>query len=136
MNTADWVNVLARINTHDAMNIDHLLCGYDERYDPSGQPLFPVALPPTWHEVAFKEADAVTVAAVVSRGTDNKAGIALHLAALAMEKNVQIVVFTDDDYAGLERFGFRVERVDLPSGEGHSGTFAQLKAFWNVEVFI
>ena len=72
----------------------------------------------------------------VSTPIDDPADLAMKLATLAVEKDVEIVVLSHLDYCGLERFGFRVERVAGASEAAREACEAEVKWFWGLGVVL
>jgi hypothetical protein len=64
------------------------------------------------------------------------AALALRLAAAAVERQVLPVILTTLDRSGLERFGFRTERVTGKAEADRLACEAELARFWNLAIII
>lgn len=62
--------------------------------------------------------------------------IAMQLASFAAERGAEVVILSDLPYAGLERFGFRVERVCGTTEEEREACAEQLREFWGMEIVL
>ena len=84
----------------------------------------------------FREADMVAIGVRVSPPPPDPAGLAVQLATFALERNVEVIVLSHLDYSGLERFGFRTERISGGSEAARIACEKQVAGFWNLEVII
>lgn len=134
--TAQIEAMLRRLTTAAAENIDDLVTPFDGRHNPVGRPVFPEAVLPTFRETSFKKADAVFIGVRVDAPRENLADMALELGALAIENDAEIVVLSSLDYSGLERFGFRSERITGATPEAREACLEQLRCFWGLELII
>lgn len=136
MNHDRWSAVIARITPMRADPIDDLAGPFDARHRPEGQPIFPTHLPPLMPTTAFKKAATACIAVRITHARDDITDVAAHLSALALEKDAEIVVLNHLPYCGLERFGFRCERVTGADDAAKAACEAQILRFWNVEIVI
>jgi hypothetical protein len=90
----------------------------------------PAALP----QLKFARNDAIAVAVMVTSPIDHPADVALRLGSLAIEQDVEVIVFCTLDYSGLERFGFRTEKVAGETETQRDACLDQLRQFWNIEL--
>jgi chorismate synthase len=60
----------------------------------------------------------------------------VRLSAFAIERDVEVVVLSHADYSGLERFGFRTERISGSSQAARHACERQVAGFWRLEVII
>jgi hypothetical protein len=60
----------------------------------------------------------------------------LRVAAFAIERNVEIVVLSETDYSGFERFGFRIERISGHCAETRAACEDQIRRFWNLDLVL
>jgi hypothetical protein len=136
MDLKQWSAILSRIGPHDADDLDELLTRFDPRQSALGRDVFPLPEAVLMPKAALKQADAVCVG-VRATGTGASASDrAMFLAAFAIEQDVQIVVMSEDDRSGLERFGFRVERLSGGSPEARAACEAQIRRFWNLDIVL
>jgi len=139
--TQDWVNMIVRGSVACPEDIDDLLA-----------PTNPLAQKKSGH-VIFQNSIEQTLArdpAEVTRPTitvvldDAKARIpdaksanmAMRYAALAVEKECELVVLTHQNNSGFERFGFRVERIAGRTKTQRQACVDQLLQFWGAEIVI
>ncbi len=129
----DYWTILTRIAPHRADDIDDLTALFDPAPVPPGRDVFPAigALP--LPEPRFKREDAICVGFRVTGEGPDAAERAMRLAALALERDVEIVILSEDGQAGLERFGFRVERVPGPDAGAHGVWMEQVRRFWGLD---
>lgn len=133
----DWNSILPRIGPHDAIDLDDMLSPYDPRPGPAGRDIFPLPEAVLMPEAEMKRADAVCVG-IQARAADATDPVdrAMRLAAFAAERDVQIVVLTDADRSGFERFGFRVERIAGATPEERAACEEQIRRFWNLDLVL
>lgn len=136
MDPKQWNAVVSRIGPHDADDLDALLAPFDRRPG-GGRDLFPTPEAVLMPEAALKRADAVCVG-LRAAATDpaEAADRAMRLAAFAMERDVEIVVLSEADRCGLERFGFRTERIAGDTPEARDACEDQLRRFWNLDLVL
>lgn len=123
-----------KLTQHEPADLDGLLAPFDARRDPVGRDLPPcqdgAELPP----LPLARADAVVVVIRVSGVLPDPADVAFRLAAFAIEQDVDVVVLSDLDYSGLERFGFRTERIAGVTEAERGACAEQIKRLWGVEL--
>ena len=100
-----------------------------------GKDLFPEGAATAFPGEAEPRNQAALGIRMASSG-DNPADFAMKLAALSVEKDVDVVVLSHLDYCGLERFGFRVERVAGDSDHARSVCEGEVKWFWGLGVVL
>jgi hypothetical protein len=132
----DRLSPVLRLTQSQPEDIDAILCVADSRAGILGQDIAPcdgsVALPP----LSLAEDEMVAVAVTVSSPLENPADVAARLCALSIEQEIEIVVLTSLDYSGLERFGFRTERIAGNTEAEHTACVEELKRFWGIELTI
>ena len=84
----------------------------------------------------FREADAIVIGVRVREPAPDPADLAVRLAAFGLERNAEVVVLSHRDYSGLERFGFRTERISGEDDSARTECEGQVASFWNLEVII
>jgi hypothetical protein len=131
-----WTGPLSRIVPQDADNLDDLTSGFDVRRGLPGRDIFPDIAPALHCEGAFKRPDQVCVGLRVPATLADACDTAMRLASLAAEQDVEIIVFASCDVSGLERFGFRIERVAGAGQESRERCEQQIKRFWNVDLVL
>jgi len=131
-----WSAVIARITKTEADTIDDLAGPLDVRTRPQGRPLFPSGMGPLMPQATFKSATTACIGVRITEARADIADVAAHLAALALEKDAEIVVLNHLPYCGLERFGFRCERVVGANEDERAACEEQIRRFWNIEIVI
>lgn len=133
----DWNSILPRIGPHDAVDLDDMLSPHDPRSGDPGRDIFPIPEAVLMPETEMKRSDAVCVG-VLSRSADATDPVdrAMRLAAFAAERDVHVIILTDADRSGFERFGFRVERIAGDTPEERSGCEEQIRRFWNLDLVL
>jgi len=99
-----------------------------------GQELAPCPGPGLLPPLPLASADAIAVGFEVTAPLSDLAGAAYRLAALAAEQDVEVIILTTLDYSGLERFGFRTERIAGSTAEEREACRRQIKQFWGIEL--
>jgi len=133
----DWSNVLIRSATACPTNIDALLAGKPRK---PGKVVFAAPpAPPRARELA--EADRPAIGVLLDDAAErmpdaDAASLAARYAALAIEKECDIIILSHQANAGFERFGFRVERVAGQTATAREACIDGLRRFWGIEVMI
>jgi hypothetical protein len=136
MDTSQWNAILSRIGPHEADDLDALLAPFDRRQGSVGRDIFPLPAAVLMPQAALKRADAVCVGLRAAPGEGTAADRAMRVAAFAIERDVEIVVLSETDYSGFERFGFRVERIAGDSPEARAACEDQIRRFWNLDLVL
>lgn len=136
MDPTDWNSILPRIGPHDAADLDPLLAPFEPRRVSPGRDLFPLPEAQLMPGTELRRADAVCVGVRAPAGAADVTDRAMRLAAFAAERDAQIVVLTDADRSGFERFGFRVERVAGDTPEERAACEDQIRRFWNLDLVL
>lgn len=136
MNTTPWQRILGRVTRQVAEDIDDLLRPYDHRARKVGRDLFPADVDRNPFTPDFHHEDTVVIGVRITEPRDDLADLAVQLGTFALEKQADIVVLNHLDYCGLERFGFRCERITGDTVEARAACERQVAAFWNLEAVI
>jgi hypothetical protein len=137
MDTTHWSSILPRIVRHDADDLDALLTPFDPRRTAPGKDLFPLPEAVLAPGTALKRADAVCVGLRAPAGAPGDvADRAMRLAAFAAERDVEVVILTESDRSGFERFGFRVERIAGETPAARAACEDQIRRFWNLDLVL
>jgi len=136
MQTHRWNALLARIVADDADDLDGLTRTFDPRHAPPGRDVLPEIDAVLMPEAALKRRDAVCIGLRVEGRLADAADRAMRLAAFAAERDVEVVVLAHADHTGLERFGFRVERIAGATPEQRARCEAQLRRLWNIDLVL
>lgn len=135
MTKDDWSKIITKITPYSADSIDDILEGHDARFVSGGVNGFDIG-ERHFATSPFSNPSTACIAVRVSTDNDDKFDLSMKLAALALEKEVTPIIFNYCDYSGLEKFGFRVEKISGNTAAEIERCEAQLKAFWNISVVI
>lgn len=128
--------IMSRISPHRADDVDDLLSRLEGGTTTPGGDIFPVIGPVPAPGPRFKRADAICVGFRATRDLGDGTEHAMRLAAMALERDVEIIVLSETDLSGLERFGFRTERVPRLDAEAHDSWLDQIRGFWNLDLVL
>lgn len=136
MDTQRWSAILSRISPRDADDLDAVLGGFDPRHNPLGKDVFPridASLAPL---AEMKRADEVCIGLRVMAELEDACDRAMRLASFAVERDVEIIVLAHCDRTGLERYGFRSERIAGETPEARAACEQQARRFWNIDLVL
>lgn len=141
MSDDSWLEVLKRVSTSEPIDLDRLIFERDgPETSTSAQGEFPNrgAYSPTpslalWN---LDQDENARLGVRVNAPLPDATQAACRLAAAALEKGISPIIFSTLPVSGLERFGFRVERVMGDTSEERAACEEQLKKFWNVAIVI
>lgn len=136
MDVARWSSLLSRIVPQDADDLDTLTRPHDRRHEAVGADLFPEVEALLQPQDSFRRVDTVAVGLRVTAPLTDACDRAMRLAAFAAEQDVEIVVLAHVDVTGLERFGFRIERVAGASPEARAQCERQIRDFWAIDLVL
>lgn len=136
METQRWTALLSRIVPQSADDLDAIAGAFDPRRAEPGRDVFPEVGATLLPQAALKRPDAVCVGVRVAAALPDAADAAMRLAAFAAERNVEVIVLAETDATGLERFGFRVERLAGDSKEARAQCEDQILRFWNIDLVL
>ena len=136
MSGTHWPTVLSRMTAREPVHLDDELEGHDPRFAKTAGTLsFPEDAAASDIPTPFDSAETVAFAARITEKTKNRVQLAATLAQMAYEKGAEVIILSHVDVSGLERFGFRVERVAGETEADRAACEAQLIRFWNI-VFV
>lgn len=136
MDSARWNALLSRIVPQDAADIDDIVGPCDPDCGGAGSDLFPEIAAVLMPQSRMKRRDAVCIGLRAEDTLPDAADRAVHLASFAIERDTEIVVLAHGDTSGLERFGFRVERIAGDTEAARADCEDQLRRFWNIDLVI
>lgn len=136
MQTHRWNALLARIVADEADDLDGLTSAFDARYAPTGGDVMPAVEAVLMPAATFKRRDAVCIGLRVAAPLADATDRAMRLAAFAAERDVEVVVLAHADQIGLERFGFRVERIAGATPADRAACEAQIRRLWNLDLVL
>lgn len=136
MDQKRWNALLSRIVPQDADDLDELTGGFDPRSAASGEDIFPQIAAVLLPKTAMRREDSVAIGLRVTGALPDAADRAMRLAAFAAERDVEVVVLAHTDGCGLERYGFRIERVAGDTPAARKTCEDQICRFWNVDLVL
>jgi hypothetical protein len=101
-----------------------------------GKDIFPAAMNAALLRPEQKSENMVIIGIRIKSVLEDTADLAMRLACLAIEKDVLIIVLSYLDYCGLERFGFRVERVSGQNEAEQKICEDDIRNFWGISMII
>lgn len=131
-----WSGALSRITRHEAVEVDDLAGAHDARRNPVGRAILPDGMPATLGDTPFRSEESAPIGFRITEVRDDLAAVAMKLTCLALEKGAEIIVLNHLPYSGLERFGFRCERVTGDTPEAIAACEEQICRFWNIDLII
>jgi len=136
MTVSDRFAQINRLSRHLPDDLDLLLEPFDPRARAPGTSIPPCPSPGVLPRPKLARADAIAVGVLIDRPLANPVDAAFRLASLALEQDVEVIVLSSLDYSGLERFGFRTERIAGHTAVERAACRDQLMQFWGVEVLL
>jgi hypothetical protein len=136
METPRWTERLSRIVPHDADDLDPLLAGFAPAVKRPGAEVFPQIGAVLMPESALVRRDTVAIGLRATAHLPDAADRAMRLAAFEAERDVEVIVLAEVDRTGLERFGFRTERIAGATPEARAACEDQVRRFWNIDLVL
>ena len=136
MDAQRWNAVLSRIVPQDVTDIDDIVGPFDPCCAAEGSDVFPEISSVLMPQSGMKRRDAVCVGLRAGGLLPDATDRAVRLAAFAIERDAEIVVLAEADESGLERFGFRVERIAGDTEAARGGCEDQVRRFWNIDLVL
>ncbi|HVH01689.1 MAG TPA: hypothetical protein VM891_01820 [Amaricoccus sp.] len=136
METPPWGALLSRIVPQDADDLGELTARYDPRHRRQGRDVFPDCAEFVQLPGAFKREETICVGLRVLAPLKDAYDRAMRLAAFAAEQDVEIVVLAHTDVTGLERFGFRIERIAGATPQDRDRCEQQILRFWSIDLVL
>ena len=132
MSLEKWTEVITRINPRAPIQLDDVLMPLDPRSTKSGTYTFPAHVTETPVVTPFLRETTICLGARITEKTTNRLALAMKLAQMAADKDAMPIIISHVEYSGLERFGFRVERVAGETEEERAAAEQQIIDFWNI----
>lgn len=136
MSADRWTRVMGMISPAEPDNLDDLLGPFDPRRGDQGAAIFPETIEDVALPVPLASEETVCFGARVTAETPDPVRLAMTLAQMAAEKGAEPIILSHVDVCGLERFGFRVERIAGATPEARDVAEAQAVRFWNIVLVI
>jgi hypothetical protein len=136
MTTPDRLAALTRLSPAAADDLDPLLAPFDPRAAAEGGVIAPCLGPVRLPPLPLAGKDAVAIGLDLPAPPADAADLAFRLGALAAEQEVEVVILSGADYSGLERFGFRTERITGATGDERAACRDQICQLWGIELVI
>lgn len=131
-----YSEIICRITPALPSDIDDIVLKAMPTHTVPGRDIFPATMNIALLRQEQTSESLVILGIRIKNSLEDPADLAMRLACLAIEKDVLIVVLNYLDYCGLERFGFRVERV---SGQTEAEKIIcedDIRNFWNIAMII
>lgn len=136
MRAERWCDAMTRISPGDAVNIDPLIARFDPRWASPGRSIFPDVVDVGAPQTPMKNPDSVVIGVRLLAEPEDPSALAFKLIAFAMEHDADVVVLASIDYLGLEKYGFRTERICGTTDEERRICEEQILRFWNIDLVI
>jgi len=136
MSAEHWTQVMALITPATPVDLDEDIADLDPRARSMGKTLFPDTIPDVALPVPLSGDDTVCFGARITEDTPDRIRLAMNLAQMAAEKGAEPIILSHVDLCGLERFGFRVERIAGDTEDARAVAEAQAVRFWNIVLVI
>lgn len=133
---SDWTRRISQITPLTPVPLDDELEKLDPRFTGKGTHSFPPAANAPEILTPFADPEHVAIGVRITDDTTNRASLAMRLAQMAAEKEAEPVILSYVETTGLERFGFRVERIAGSTDAERQAAEAQVIKFWNIVVVI
>lgn len=135
MTVDEWSMIITKIIPRNAEPIDDILEAFDTRYSSDGSYIFPDK---GWlgSQKAFQNPSTVCIGVRVEGDYIDRTDLSMKLASMAIEKEIMPIIISRGDYSGMEKFGFRVEKLSGETEDQQLNCEEQLKRFWNISVVI
>ncbi|MBA3910287.1 MAG: hypothetical protein C0524_10475 [Rhodobacter sp.] len=134
MSTTNRFALINRLTQAEPDDLDDLVSGFDRRSRTPGKDLAPCPGPGQLPPLKLAQTDAIAVGVSISGPIKDPADAAFRLCALAIEQDVEVIVLSSLDYSGMERFGFRTERIVGETAAMRDACRDQLVQFWGIEL--
>ena len=130
-----WFEILSRASPNVPVSLDDLL---NDDHDPQtiGKVVFPqMRLAPAVNLWPREQGGPVYIGVRILEPPETPYTVARLLAAAAMERDVYPIILCRVDYCGLERFGFRVERIPEDSAAAQAAE-EEIRKYWDLAIII
>lgn len=136
MTAPERLAVLTRLSPALPEDLDSLLAPFDRRAARVGQDIAPCPAATRLPPVSLARKDGVAIGVDLPVPPADAADLAFRLAALSVEQDVEMIILSGADYSGLERFGFRTERIAGATEAERTACRDQICQLWNIELVI
>jgi hypothetical protein len=131
-----YSKIICRITPALPSDIDDIVHASVPTHTAPGTDVFPSVMNTALRGPEQNSESPVIIGVRIKSTLEDTADLAMRLACLAMEKDVMIVILSYLDYCGLERFGFRVERVSGQTEAEQRICEDDIRSFWGVAMII
>ena len=129
-------DMILRISPHTPVSLDAELAPFDPISARPGKALFPGTPGREISAKLFAPMTSICFGVRVTAETTDIAGLAMKIARMAYERDAEAIILSHVERSGLERFGFRVERVAGATEQERAECEQELTRFWNIVVVI
>jgi len=133
---SEWLKRIGQITPLTPVSLDAALENLDPRLGKPGSFEFPTGAGEPEIVTPFADPERVAIGVRITEATKDRVQLAMKLAQMAAEKDADPIVLSYVDMTGLERFGFRVERIAGATDEERAVAEAQIIKFWNIVLVI
>lgn len=133
---SDWLTKIGQITPMAPTSMDDTLETLDPRFGKPGSFEFTLEVGDAEIVTPFGDPEMVAIGVRITKDTPDRVKLAMKLAQMAAEKDAEPVVLSYVDTTGLERFGFRTERIAGANDAERAALEAQVIKFWNIVLVI
>ena len=131
MTKEDWLKLIARITANSPADLDDQ---HPPQHAGTGK-LRCEDLPVS--EDLWRRNEAATYVGIrVDTAAENADHLALRLASMALERDVEPIILSTVDLCGFEQFGFRIERLPPEPEDLRAAFEEEVAAFWNLAMIL
>ena len=138
MDSEFWLGLIARLGAYKTFDLDEVLTSPES--DPVGNKIGPCIVGTLSKPCRVFWSDnfdsKLAIGIRISQPLEDLTGLAGHLAAIAIERGIIPIIFSEIGICGLESFGFRVEDVSTAPGQTSTALQEQLNQFWKIDIVI
>ncbi|WP_170422226.1 hypothetical protein [Ruegeria arenilitoris] len=135
MNDSIWFEIFSRASPNKPVSLDDLM-NDDQSPQPLGKVVFPqMRFAPAVNLWPREQGGPVYIGVRILEPPETPYTVARLLAAAALERDVCPIILSRVDYCGLERFGFRVERIPEDPGAAQSAE-EEIGKYWDLAIII
>lgn len=140
MTERNWRGVVGRITTGRPVDLDSGAAPTQEHgaVKSNSWPQYPVRIAPPPSQGLLTDPEHLTAAIGVriTAPVVDVTDLAIRLASVAIEREIEPVILTSLADCGLEQFGFRVERLCAPTPDGIARQELELTQLWGLAVVL
>lgn len=128
--------LLSRLSPLKAEDLDSLLQPYDQRYQGKQGKSLMGEVSQNVLSAGFLTEETVCIALHLKTPPEDPLALAMKLAVISSERNVEVIILSEAPYSRLEPYGFRTERIGGHEVCEQQAAIAQLRQFWQLQVIL